>query len=47
MNLVPAGGAVLPYDLDGEIRRNDGTGAAGAYEFVQQTRGGGIMLIGF
>lgn len=31
-NRVPAGAAVLKYDLAGNLRRNDGTGAAGAYE---------------
>ena len=29
---VPAGLAALPFDLGGTARRNDGTGAAGAYE---------------
>jgi len=29
---VPAGFAALPFDLDGTTRRNDGTGASGAYE---------------
>lgn len=32
-NRVPAGSATLPFDLDGTPRRNDGTGAAGAYEY--------------
>lgn len=30
--IIPAGQAVLPYDLDGKIRRNDGHGSAGPYE---------------
>jgi len=29
---VPAGRSVLRYDLDGVLRKTDGTGAAGAYE---------------
>jgi hypothetical protein len=33
LNMIPSGYAVLPYDLDGVARRNDGTGAAGAYEY--------------
>lgn len=33
-NLVRAGRARLPYDLDGVARKNDGNGAAGAYEYV-------------
>jgi hypothetical protein len=32
---VPAGLAGLKYDLDGLARKNDGTGAAGAYEAAQ------------
>lgn len=32
ISLIPAGRAVLPVDLDGYQRRNDGVGAAGAYE---------------
>jgi hypothetical protein len=32
-NRVPSGMATLPFDLDGNARRNDGTGAAGAYEY--------------
>lgn len=32
LNRVPSGGAVMPFDLLGITRRNDGTGAAGAYE---------------
>lgn len=35
LNLVPSGGAVLPYDLDGVARRNDSTGAAGVYEYQE------------
>lgn len=34
INLIGTGSAILPYDLDGVARKNDGTGAAGAYEFV-------------
>lgn len=32
-NRVPSGMAVLRFDIAGIARRNDGTGAAGAYEF--------------
>jgi len=32
-NRVPAGCATLPFDLNGTARKNDGTGAAGAYEY--------------
>jgi hypothetical protein len=31
---VPAGAAVLPYDLRGNVRANNGKGAIGAYEFL-------------
>jgi len=31
--IIPTNYAVLPYDLEGYPRLNDGTGAAGAYEF--------------
>lgn len=31
--LIPAGLAVLPFDLAGNARRNAGSGAAGAYEY--------------
>ena len=31
-NLIPAGGCVLPYDLDGQARNCSGYGSAGAYE---------------
>jgi hypothetical protein len=34
LNLVPTGLAALPFDLSGTPRRNDGTGAAGAYEYT-------------
>lgn len=33
IHYVPSGKAVLPFDLLGHPRRNDGTGAAGAYEY--------------
>ena len=33
LNRVPAGMAVLAFDLDGNPRKNDDSGAAGAYEF--------------
>jgi len=36
-SMIPATMAVLPYDLDGVARRNDGTGAAGAYEYTYYT----------
>lgn len=32
INLVPSGGAVMPYDLDGIVRNNSGWGSAGVYE---------------
>lgn len=34
LNLVPIGLSALPFDLSGVPRRNDGTGAAGAFEYV-------------
>ncbi len=34
LNLVSSGSALLPYDIEGTARKNDGTGAAGAYEYV-------------
>lgn len=34
INLIPSGMAVLPYDIVGNARYNDGTGDAGAYEAV-------------
>lgn len=33
LNHVASGQGLLPYDLDGNPRRDDGTGAAGAYEY--------------
>lgn len=33
-NIVPAGSAVLPYDLDGTARLDTGAGALGAYEYT-------------
>ena len=33
LNLVPSGQAVLPFDLEGNARHNNGFGAAGAYEW--------------
>lgn len=38
ISLIPAGQAVLPFDLDGYPRRNDGVGAAGAYEIRSLSR---------
>lgn len=32
LNRIPSGAAVVPFDLDGNARLNDGTGAAGPYE---------------
>lgn len=32
LNIIPAGQAVLPYDLDGHARYNNGFGSLGAYE---------------
>jgi hypothetical protein len=32
INFIPSGGAVLPYDLAGQIRNNSGWGSAGSYE---------------
>jgi hypothetical protein len=34
LNLISSGQAVLPFDPDGNARKNDGTGAAGAYEYI-------------
>ena len=31
-NRVPAGFAPFPGDIEGTVRKNDGTGCAGAYE---------------
>jgi len=36
LNLVPSGLSALPFDLAGVPRRNDGTGAIGAYEFTPE-----------
>jgi hypothetical protein len=45
-SLVASGTAVLPYDLAGVARKNDGTGAAGAFEFVPtSTSNGGVSVI--
>lgn len=38
--LVPAGYAVLPFDLEGTPRNNNGGGSAGAYEMNPPTAGG-------
>lgn len=40
-NQVPAGGAMLGFDIAGVARRNDGTGAAGAYERTDASPGSG------
>lgn len=46
---IPAGGRVLPFDLQGRARLNDGNGAAGAYERdplpVGGTGGGALAAI--
>ena len=34
LNTIPAGQAVLPYDLDGNARLNNGSGAPGVYEYA-------------
>ncbi len=36
LNLVPIGQSALPFDLQGTPRRDDGTGAIGAFEFVTE-----------
>ena len=38
LNLIPSGGAVLPFDLAGNARKNNGGGAAGAYEYLNTTK---------
>jgi hypothetical protein len=43
MNRVPAGMSALKYDQDGVLRKTNGTGAAGAYEFVG-SGGGGVSF---
>jgi hypothetical protein len=40
MNRVPAGMSALKYDQDGFLRKTNGTGAAGAYEFAGSGGGG-------
>lgn len=45
LNLARSGEAVLPYDLDGVSRRNDGTGAAGAYEYAPPAASSGIPAV--
>jgi hypothetical protein len=39
LSIIPSGKAVLPYDIAGHPRRNDGTGAAGAYEYRGKSGG--------
>lgn len=34
-SMIPAGKAVLPYDLNGTAYRNDGFGTAGAYQYAE------------
>lgn len=52
LNFIRSGAAVLPYDIEGTARRNDGTGAAGAYEYVSPSNtftyspSGGLTLAG-
>lgn len=38
ISLIPSGSAVLPVDIQGYPRRNDGVGAAGAYEIQTLAR---------
>lgn len=38
ISLIPSGRAVLPFDIQGYSRRNDGIGAAGAYEIRYRPR---------
>jgi hypothetical protein len=47
LSLIPSGKAVLPYDLDGNPRYNDGRGSAGAYEYRIQSGGGAALMLGF
>ncbi len=42
-NMIPSGKAVLPYDLDGKTRFNDGHGSAGAYEKQPVTSAGVVF----
>nr|MDA8174517.1 hypothetical protein [Nitrospiraceae bacterium] len=43
VDLVPASGAVLPFDIDGNTRFNDGHGSAGAYEKRPDTVAGAVF----
>lgn len=36
-NVIPVGQAVLPFDLDGNSRYNNGFGALGAYEYIDSS----------
>ncbi len=43
VDLVPISGAVLPFDIDGNTRFNDGHGSAGAYEKKPDTTAGAVF----